>query len=116
MDYESVGLRAPYRPKYFDRAEYHRTARGGLLGIIMRRMLWPHNQRRRVRVIVKCVTQKEVHGKRRHGRQKSIMTRRSGNIAKWMGENVEGIMRDSYEVQHGRLIVIPDGTAEEEED
>ena len=28
MDYESVGLRAPYRPKYFDRAEHHQTVRG----------------------------------------------------------------------------------------
>ena len=29
------------------------------------------------------------------GRPKSNMTPRSGNIAKWMAENVEEIMRDS---------------------
>ena len=54
------------------------------------------------------------------------MTPRSGNIAKWMGENVEEIRRDSRvraldggnwcEVLHGRLVVIPDGTAEDEEE
>ena len=51
------------------------------------------------------------------------MTPRNGNIAKLMGENVEVIMRDRAidgenwcEVLHGRLIVIPDGTAEDEED
>ena len=47
---------------------------------------------------------------------KSNMTPRSGNIAQWMVENVEGIMRDSCEALHGRLIVIPDGTVEEEDD
>ena len=66
-----------------------------------------------------------MHGKRRRGRHKSIMTPRTGNIAKWMGEHVEEIMRNSRdraidvdhwgEVLHGRLIVIPGGTAEEEE-
>ena len=50
-------------------------------------------------------------------RPKYNMTPRSGNIAKWMGENVEEIMRDSRdyaidgeywcEVLHGWLIVIP---------
>ena len=50
-------------------------------------------------------------------RPKYNMTPRSGNIAKWMDENVEEIMRDSRdyaidgeywcEVLHGRLIVIP---------
>ena len=25
MDYETVGLSAPYRPKYFDRSEYQQT-------------------------------------------------------------------------------------------
>ncbi len=53
------------------------------------------------------------------------MTPRNGNIVKWMGENVEEIVRDSRDrtiwghwcdVLHMRLIVIPDGTAEEEED
>ena len=54
------------------------------------------------------------------------VTPRSGNIAKWMGVNVEETMQDSRdraidgehwcEVLRGRLIVIPDGTAEEEQD
>ena len=48
------------------------TARG-LLGFVVRRMLsylmWPHSQRRRVRVKVKCVIQREVGEKRRCGRQ-----------------------------------------------
>ena len=53
------------------------------------------------------------------------MTPRSGNIAKWMGENVEEIMRDPRDraidgdnwcdVLYGRLIVITDGTAKEED-
>ena len=36
MDYESVGLRPPYRRNYVDRAEHHQTARG-LLGFVVRR-------------------------------------------------------------------------------
>ena len=67
-----------------------------------------------------------MHGKPRRVRSKSNMTPRNGNIAKWTGENVEEIIRDSRdravdedtywcEVLHGRLIVISDGTAEEEE-
>ena len=69
--------------------------------------------------------QVDMHWKRRRGRHKSNMIPPTGNIAKWMGEHVEEIMRDSRdraiyvehwgEVLHGRLIVIPDGTAEEEE-
>ena len=88
--------------------------------------------------MVKCVMQREVHGKRRRGKPKSniihIMTPRSSNIAKWMGENVEEITRDRAiynfiiiilymwgtlvrgAARHGRLIVIPDWTAEEEPD
>ena len=34
----SVGLRAPYRPKYFDRAEHNQTARG-VLGFVVCRKL-----------------------------------------------------------------------------
>ena len=51
------------------------------------------------------------------------MTPRSGNIAKLMSDNVVEIMRDRAidgeywsEVLRGRLIVIPDGTTEVEED
>ena len=53
------------------------------------------------------------------------MTPRSGKIAKWMGENVEEIMRDSQDLaidwrtlargrpycMGGCMIVIPEGTA-----
>ena len=70
--------------------------------------------------------QRNVHWKRRRGKPKYNMTPCSGNIAKGMGGNVEEITRDSRdraidgvtwcEVLHGRLIVIPDGTAEEEEE
>ena len=97
--YESVGLRAPYIPKYFDRAEHHQTARGSsrMCCAPQALLLWAPSPRRRVRAIVKCVTQKEVHGKRRRGRPKSNMTPRSGNIAQWMAENVEEIMRDSWD-------------------
>ena len=77
-----------------------------------------------MRAIIKCVIQREVHGKRqRFKRPTSNMTPRNDNIAKLMGENVEVMMRDRAidgenrcEVLHGRLIVIPDGTAEDEED
>ena len=88
-------------------------------------LLWPHNQMRRVGAIVKCVVQREVHGKRRRGRRKSNMTPHSGNIATWMGRNVEEIMRDRAigldggnlcEVLQGRRIVIPDGTVTEGDD
>ena len=75
-----------------------------------------------MQAIVKCVIQREVHGKRRRRRPKSNITKRSNNIAKWIVENVEEIMRDLRdrsinggnwcEVLHGRLIVIRDGTAE----
>ena len=43
---------------------------------------------------VKCVIQRKVLGKRRGGIPTSNMTPRSGNIAKWMGENMEEITRD----------------------
>ena len=111
---EPVGLRAPYRPKYFDRIEYHQTARG-LPGFVVRhnRPCFGHTIRDGGCELVKCVIQREVHGKRRCGRPKSNMTSHSGNIKKWMGGNVKGIMRDSRdcsidgehwcEVLHGRL-------------
>ena len=38
VDYKSVGLRASYRPKYFDRAEHNQTARG-VLGFVVCRKL-----------------------------------------------------------------------------
>ena len=44
---------------------------------------------------VKCVIRRRVLGKRRGGIPTSNMTPRSGNIAKWMGENMEEITRDS---------------------
>ena len=64
--------------------------------------------------------------KRRRRRPKSNVTPRSANITTWMGENVEEINQDSRdraidggnwcEVLPGRLIVIPDGTAEDKDD
>ena len=55
-----------------------------------------------MRVIVKCVIQREVHGKRRRGKHMSNRTPRSGNIAQWMDENVEEIMRDSRDSRDSR--------------
>ena len=42
--------------------------------------------------LVKCTIQGKVQGKRRRGRP---MTPYSGNIAKWVGGNLEPITRDS---------------------
>ena len=41
-----------------------------------------------MRAIIKCVIQREVHGKRLRGTPMSNITPRNGNIAKWKGENV----------------------------
>ena len=68
---------------------------------------------------------REAQGKRRRGRPEYNMTQRCGKIAKWTGENEAEIMLASLdraidwghwcEVLHVRVMVIPDGTAEEEE-
>ena len=99
------------RSKYFERAEHHQTPRGSTRSCCAAQalLIWPYNKRRRVRTIIKCVIQGEVHGKRQRGRRKSNMTpctqRQQRKMDWWKcGRN------------HGRLIVIPDGTAEEEED
>ena len=67
--------------------------------------------------------QRKVLGKRRGGIPTSNMTQRNGNIAKLMGENMEEIPRDSRDrALMGEIgamccmIVIPDGTAEDEEE
>ena len=82
------------RSKYFERAEHHQTPRGSTRSCCAAQalLIWPYNKRRRVRTIIKCVIQGEVHGKRQRGRRKSNMTPRNGNNAKWIGENVEEIM------------------------
>ena len=95
MDYELVGLRAPYIPKYFDKAEHHQTAIGGLLCAASSSSLATQPETAGASY-VKCVIQRKVLGKRRGGIPTSniIMTPRSGNIAKWMGENMKEITRD----------------------
>ena len=94
MDYESVGLRAPYTPKYYDRAEHHQTAIGGLLCAASASSLATQPETAGASN-VKCVIQRTVLGKRRGGIPTSNMTPRGGNIAKRMGENMEEITRDS---------------------
>ena len=92
MDYESVGQRAPYIPKYFDRAEHDQTAIGDLLCTASSPSLATQPE---TASYVKCVIQRKVLGNRRGGKPTFNMTPRSGNIAKWMGENMEEITRDS---------------------
>ena len=94
MDYESVGLRAPYIQNYFDKAEHHQTAIKGLLCAASSPSLATQSETAGVSY-VKCVIQRKVLGKRRGGIPTSNMTPRSGNIAKWMGEHMEEITRDS---------------------
>ena len=116
MDYESVGLRAPYIPNYFDKAEHHQTAIRGLLCAASSPSLATQPETAGVSY-VKCVIQRKVLGKRRGGIPTSNMTPRSGNIAKWMGEHMEEIRRENCcDVLHGQLVVIPDGTAEDKEE
>ena len=73
MDYESVGLRAPYIPKYFDRAEHHQTAIGGMLCAASSHYLATQPETAGASY-VKCVIQRQVLGKRRGGIPTSNMT------------------------------------------
>ena len=83
--YESVGLRAPYRPHYVDRAEHHQTAMRStrICYAPQALLLWPHNQRRWVRAKV-CDTEVSAWETTAWKTFKSNMTPHSGNIAKWM--------------------------------
>ena len=86
MDFESVGLRAPHRPKYLTGLNTNRQ----LFVFVVPRKLssFGNTFRDGGCELVKCVTQREVHGKRRRGRPNSNMTSHSGNIA-W-GKLVRG--------------------------
>ena len=109
-----------YTPNIFYRAEHHQTARIYTLICCATQalLLWPPNQRRRVRAMVGpkvCDTEGSSWETTAWKIYLSNMTPHSGNIAEWMGGNVEEIMRQSIdgenwcEVLHGWLIVINGG-------
>ena len=52
-------------PKYFDRAEHHLTVSWSsrMCCALQASLLWPHNQRPRLRAIVNCMIQREGHGR-----------------------------------------------------
>ena len=86
------------------------------------RLLWTHNQRRRMRA-GEVFDPGKVSRKRRRGRPRHTAVGLP-NITKWMSENMERITRDTRDgagwrrlvrcavvVRLGRLTITPDGTA-----
>ena len=113
VDYETVGLSAPYRPKYFDRSEYHQTL---YYSDVLCAAISPS-----------LTTQSETAGA-----SYCKVCDSDGRV--WMGnDGVEDLSLIIWHdiinsrdraidgenwcvVLHGRLVVIPNRTAEEEED